>query len=259
MTDNMIQDKAFDGKNYERIFKSDLLKIFESHCNHSIVPYYIDRADRNKFAAAQLMKTDVKHILNIGGGGARHLQGNLSGSNIKVYEIDMQGDCDLKVNIDELLKLPFKDNSFDAVCAFDVLEHLENFHLLNDEMFRVAKDYVFISLPNSATEILINCLRNRPQTEPDYEVGTFSKYYGLPLNPPLDRHRWWIYFQDIIRFYYYFSLKNDASLEFWTPKMSLKKRIFKAIFGSHLYHCFFCPYVWIKISKKKNEGPCKKS
>jgi len=247
----MEQESKIDEKLYQRILHCDLLQVFNTHHNAKVNPYYIDREDRNRFAAEQLGSNEIKRILNLGGGGARHLQASLSNEEIEVFEIDIQGDCDLKVNLDTLKELPFEDNSFDVVCAFDVLEHLEKFHLLNEEMFRVAKDYVLISLPNSAAEIFYDFLRNKPQKDPDLDRGTFSTFYGLPLMPPTDRHRWWMYFHDIIRYYFYISQKNDADLEFWTPKMNIKKRIFKFIFGSHIYHSFFCPSVWIKISKRR--------
>jgi SAM-dependent methyltransferase len=235
---------------YERVLHCDLLRVFEDHRNAAVNPSYVSRADRNRFAASQLLAKPVKRILNLGGGGARHLQASLSSAETSVYEIDIQGECDLQVNLDTLPRLPFEDDAFDVACAFDVLEHLENFHLLNEEMFRVARDYVLIALPNSAAEICYDVLRNRPQSKPDLDRGVFSYFYGLPIQPPSDRHRWWIYFHDIVRFYYHFSLIRGASLEFWTPKPSLKSRIFRALFGSHIYHLFFCPYVWIKLSKK---------
>ena len=148
---------------YQRVLRCDLLQVFETHRNPSVNPYYLNRADRNRFAAEQLRRTQAKRILNIGGGGVRHLRASLSADDVEVYEVDVQGDCDLKVNLDTLSRLPFDDRSFDAVCAFDVLEHLENFHLLNEEMFRVAKDYILISLPNSAAETFYDPLRNSPK------------------------------------------------------------------------------------------------
>ena len=251
MTQNTKQERLIDEEIYQRVLRCDLLQVFKTHRNPNINPHYRDRADRNRFAAEQLQRTQVKRIVNLGGGGARHLQASLSNNEIEVYEVDIQGDCDLKVNLDSLPDLPFADRSFDVVCALDVLEHLENFHLLNEEMFRVAKDYVLISLPNSAAEIFYDFFRNRPQKHSDLDSGTFSKFYGLPLRPPTDRHRWWIYFHDIIRFYFCFSLRHDASLEFWTPRLNIQKSLFKSVFGAHLYYSFFCPHVWVKISKQK--------
>lgn len=249
MENNSSKHFQFNSELYQRILDCDLLNVFETHRNQAVDPYYLDRADRNRFAAQQLSFGKAKRILNLGGGGARHLQSSLSDREVEVFEIDIQGDCDMKINIDTLPRLPFDDNSFDVACAFDVLEHLENFHLLNEEMFRIAKNYTLISLPNSATEVFYDVLRNRPQKHQNLERGTFSTFYGLPLQRPIDRHRWWIYFHDIVRFYFYFSLKHNALLEFWTPKLNFKKRIFKRVFGSHFYYAFFCPFVWIKITK----------
>ncbi len=251
METNAKQEPGFDEEIYQRVLRCDLLQVFKTHRNPRMDPYYLDRADRNRFAAKQLQGNHVKRVLNLGGGGKRHLQSSLSNNQIEVYEVDIQGDCDLRVNLDTLTKLPFDDSSFDVACAFDVLEHLENFHLLNEEMFRVAKEYVLISLPNSAAEVFYDVFRNRPQKHSDLDRGTFSEFYGLPLRPPTDRHRWWIYFQDIVRFYFYFSLVHGASLEFWTEKLNIKKRLFTAIFGPHIYYSFFCPVVWIKLGKKR--------
>lgn len=247
------QDTQIDEQIYQLVFNSNLLQVFETHYNPNINPYYVSRADRNRFAAGQLIRARASKVLNLGGGGARHLQESVSDNQVEIYEVDVQGDCDLKLNLDTIARLPFNDNSFDVACAFDVLEHLENFHLLNEEMFRVAKDYILISLPNSAAEIFYDPIRNRPKKEPDLDSGTFSKFYGLPLKAPADRHRWWIYFQDIVRFYFFFSLKHNASLEFWIPKPDFKKRLFKFVFGAHFYYSFFCPFVWIKLGKQQRQ------
>jgi SAM-dependent methyltransferase len=251
---NQNPEKVLDEQIYNDILKMDLLNVFKKHHNDDINPYYLDRSGRNKFAAKQLLETPINRILNLGSGGHRHLEESLGKDGLEVYEIDLGGDCDLKVNLDDLTQLPFNDKSFDVVCAFDVLEHLENFHLVNEEMFRVAKDYVLISLPNSASEIFFDAFWNRPQKQHETDRGVFSKFYGLPIVPPSDRHRWWLYFQDIIRFYYYFSQKNNAKLEFWTPRLSLKKKIFSSLFGAHIYYTYFCPFVWIKLDKQLSPG-----
>jgi len=232
------------------MFSDNLFDIFEGKWNKEIDPVYEDRMGRNVFAASELKKdAEISTILNLGGGGKRHLEKALNSSAISVKEVDMQGECDLQVDIDSLEQLPFQDQSFDVVCAFDVLEHLENFHLINQEMLRVSKRFMLISLPNSAAEIIPIVMRNKFQTQPNFNRGVFSIFYGIPLRKPDDRHRWWLYFQDIVRYYYYFSLENGSRVEFWIPRLNIKKKIFKFIFGEHIFFTFFCPTVWIKIYK----------
>ena len=52
-------------------------------------------------------------------------------------------------------KMPLEDNSFDVVCAFQVLEHLDYQDSLKalSEMTRVSKKFVLVSLPYSAAEL----------------------------------------------------------------------------------------------------------
>lgn len=63
-------------------------------------------------------------------------------------------DIDPDLNPDHVAsaqRLPFDDNSYDCVCAFQLLEHLPYEHSLKafSEMIRVAKRHVVISLPDA--------------------------------------------------------------------------------------------------------------
>lgn len=48
-----------------------------------------------------------------------------------------------------ILELPFSENSFDLICCFDVIEHVEDDQSGVNEMTRVAKDtgYIFVTVP----------------------------------------------------------------------------------------------------------------
>lgn len=48
----------------------------------------------------------------------------------------------------DVMKLPFKNNSFDLVICTEVLEHLENPKKAYRELLRVSKKYVLITVPN---------------------------------------------------------------------------------------------------------------
>lgn len=223
----------------------DYIREFKKRHLKDINAKYNSREDRNRFASQLLQKHH--EILNIGGGGKRHLERFLS-DNHKVFEIDITGDADMILNLDTAERLPFANNSFDAVCAFDVLEHLENFHLMNEEIHRVAKKEVLISLPNSASEI-IKVIKNHIQQN-EKERGVYSKFYGLPLAKPEDRHRWWLYFDDIIRYYVNFEMTHRCQINFITRKIGLKNKVKKLLFGNRLYNIFYTGTVWILINKK---------
>lgn len=53
-------------------------------------------------------------------------------------------------HLGSITEIPLADSSYDAVCAFQVLEHIEYKHVPTAvrELFRVSKKYVFISLPH---------------------------------------------------------------------------------------------------------------
>jgi SAM-dependent methyltransferase len=61
--------------------------------------------------------------------------------------IGLGGNPDQKVDL-ERESIPFPDNSFGCVLCLDVLEHLDNIHKVFDELCRVSRRYVVISLPN---------------------------------------------------------------------------------------------------------------
>ncbi len=240
---------------YENLLALDLIQEFEERVIRTVDPTYTDREDRNRFAANWINSDDVipngGEVLNIGGGGKRHLGKHL-GDKCNVYEIDIVGDCDLLINLDGVSKLPLESNSKDLCCAFDVLEHLENIHSTMEELFRISRSKLLISLPVSSNEIWNNSIfRNDAQKIPDRNRGTHSKFYGLPIQKPNDRHRWWLYFQDIVRFYIWFEWNNPCKVQFAIPKcMGLRNKAKRILLGRYRYYTFCVPHIWILISKE---------
>jgi SAM-dependent methyltransferase len=95
--------------------------------------------------------------------------------------------CDLEK------ELPFEDNSYDIVTALDVLEHLDNPHGAIQELQRIARRAVFISLPNIFYyQFRWNFIRG---------YGLSGKYSFSPT-PILDRHRWVMSYTETINFVY---------------------------------------------------------
>jgi ubiquinone/menaquinone biosynthesis C-methylase UbiE len=72
---------------------------------------------------------------------------------MKKYRIDTD-----KIRIGDLTRLPFKDNSFDAVFCHGVIEHIEVSEKAVSEISRVLKKggYAMISVPNRYTSFTIS-------------------------------------------------------------------------------------------------------
>lgn len=75
----------------------------------------------------------------------------------EVTSLEYDGECceflRTELNMDviqgSLTELPFEDNSFDVVCAFDVIEHIDDDRLAVQEIKRVLKDdgHIFLTVP----------------------------------------------------------------------------------------------------------------
>lgn len=106
-----------------------------------------------------------RNILEIGtGNGLFKLFISHCIDNTQTLDIDPELNPDI---LGTVKAIPFKDNSFDAVCAFQVLEHLPyNDALISfSEMMRVSRKHVILSLPDSRPvyqihipKLRINCL-----------------------------------------------------------------------------------------------------
>ena len=109
---------------------------------------------------------------------------------VRYVGLDIGGAPDLKLDLDGLERLPFEDGSFHCVVCSDVLEHLEHLHRMFGELIRVARRYVVLSLPNCWVAARVPIQRGR---------GEFA-HYGLPVDPPPDRHRWFFSLQQARHF-----------------------------------------------------------
>lgn len=104
--------------------------------------------------------------------------------------IDIGGEPDLVLNLEQIDRLPFPDNYFDCVLCSDVLEHLDNIHWVFGQLARVTRAHLIVSLPNNWC-----CARKR------LERGSGSiSHYGLPAEPCPDRHKWFFNLSEAAQF-----------------------------------------------------------
>ena len=97
----------------------------------------------------EVLRTGAGTVLEVGK-GTGVLGAILKHSGLRYFSLDAA--ADLKPDcVGSVTRLPFSDNSFDAACCFQVLEHLP-FGSLGDalaELNRVSRHSVIISLPDA--------------------------------------------------------------------------------------------------------------
>lgn len=95
-------------------------------------------------------RKDINSVLDIGPGTA-FLKSILEihRPEVEYKTIDVAEDVKPDI-IGSVTKMPLPDSAYDAVCAFQVLEHIEYDDVPQavGEMFRVAKKYVILSVPH---------------------------------------------------------------------------------------------------------------
>jgi SAM-dependent methyltransferase len=105
--------------------------------------------------------------------------------------IDRSPEADLHLDLQACERLPFDDGEWDTVLCLDVLEHLDNLHRIFEEILRVARHHAVIGLPNNWNSARKRIGRGH---------GSIA-HYGLPLDPPPDRHRWFFSLEEARTFF----------------------------------------------------------
>lgn len=139
---------------------------------------YTDRESKARYIADKYLPILGGRVLDVGC-DRRQLATHLP-IGASYTGIDLCPEADIVINLDREA-LPFADRSFDAVLCADVLEHLDNLHAVFDELLRVSDGRVIVSLPNPYRTFVLAAA-----------AGALDplKHYGLPVEPPADRHRW---------------------------------------------------------------------
>jgi SAM-dependent methyltransferase len=198
-------------------------------------------------------------VLNIGGGGEKHL---LRFINPREYlELDIAGTPDLRIDLDAEYPWPIEDRKFDAVICTEVLEHLNELHRAFSELLRITRRYVIVSVPN-ALPAVYGYVARRPVVVEDgtplgVGFGTFAKFYGLPLDRPEDRHRWFFSYSEAQEF---FRRKADqlnyrvvdeyaTGVQGFSLKGRLARKMVRALWGETVMRDWFVGSYWCVLER----------
>ena len=203
------------------------------------------RADRTHFVAKRFANYFTQKVLDVGCYEAPLRALLPPGCYVGV---DMAGSPDIVLNLDAAERLPFADNEFPTVISIETLEHLENLHRMFGELVRVSANYVIVSLPNCWRDARRPLERGR---------GEFA-HYGLPAEPPHDRHRWFFNFSQGRHFLTAMALKHELAVVelFGTeqPRNILVRMLRRLRYKPDAYANRYVQTIWIVLSKQAVSG-----
>lgn len=157
---------------------------------------------RGAFVATSLRQYLPGTVLDVGSGrSSEYLKASLGrtyhsldlASSYQFRRVPVNPSPDAVVDL-ERGELPFDEKTFDTVICTDVLEHIDNIYRAHDELFRVARRYVIISLPNNWPKLIGSFLIGRNAT---HRAG-----YGLTPQPKAfgQRHKYFFNFEEACEF-----------------------------------------------------------
>jgi len=200
---------------------------------------YYSREERAVYINRRFGQYLSGEVLDVGSGGAglcSHLD--------RCISIDINPATYPNVFVDlEEGNLPFASDSFDCVVCVDVLEHLENLHHIFAETARVSRKYLIVSLPN-------NWLGARPIIFRGDHTQSM-KYYGLPIERPFDRHRWFFSYAEAEDFIYgmadRLNLKVVRCEPYFGAQNQVKAVFFRLWMSSRRLHNLFASTLWVVL------------
>ena len=105
------------------------------------------------YQIAEVAETGAKRVLEVGCGN-KTFYTLMKNKDVDIISIDVNKSLEPDI-VGDVRKMPFKNEEFDVVTAFQVLEHLpfREFEKALKELKRVSKNKVIISLPYSSMNI----------------------------------------------------------------------------------------------------------
>jgi SAM-dependent methyltransferase len=162
--------------------------------------------------------------------------------------IDRAGNPDITLDLERIERLPFDDGTFKCVLCIDVLEHLDNLQVIFDELVRVSKQYIIISLPNCW------CDARRPLGRGKGHFG----HYGLPLQKPQDRHKWFFSLSEARQFLdgkaERLGLRVEELFVTEKPRSRLVRLLRRIRYPGHRYHNRYSRTLWAVLEKANSHS-----
>jgi Methyltransferase domain len=162
--------------------------------------------------------------------------------------IDRAGNPDITLDLERIERLPFDDGAFKCVLCIDVLEHLDNLQVMFDELVRVSKQYIIISLPNCW------CDARRPLGRGKGHFG----HYGLPLQKPQDRHKWFFSLSEARQFLdgkaERLGLRVEELFVTEKPRSRLVRLLRRIRYPGHRYHNRYSRTLWAVLEKANSHS-----
>ncbi len=143
---------------------------FQKHTSKNPIQQFLINNFNNTLIKS-ITPLHVKNVLDAGCGEGFSLY-ELSAYNIgeKLEGIDYSKEAisigkklfpNLSLKQGSIYNLPYKDNSFDLVLSTEVLEHLEDPKKALQEILRVSKKHILVSVPNEPFFMMSNFLRGK--------------------------------------------------------------------------------------------------
>jgi len=148
--------------------------------------YLVDEDQRRRLElTADILPPDVGSILDVGAGNgaflsvleSRNSQITLQGIERSQTAIH-RSVCSAPITCASADALPFDDETFEAVCALEVIEHLPHliFETAIREMERVARRYIVISVPYRERRWKVTCPYCATAFHPYMHLRSFDKH-----------------------------------------------------------------------------------